>query len=333
MIRARDAGDAPPLWLLPLMALWANLHGGFMFGLALALFLGGEAVLQAGPRLREARRWGIFGVLAVAAALLTPNGLSGFVEPFRLMTVPALQASFIEWRSPDFHTFQPLEICLLGLIALEFTTGARLPLSRLLLLLALLHMALAHVRHAELLGLAGPLIIAAPLGPQIAARIRAAPISEPSRGAARLAAPAHRPAVLSALALAAAISLVSLMRPVVRSDDPATPATALDAVLRMGLKGPVFNSQGFGGYLTFRGVPTFIDGRVELYGNDFFARYLKAQSGDEDALTALIKRYAITWTLLSPQQGAVRAFDRLPGWHRVYTDNLAVIHTRAGPEQ
>jgi len=96
------------------------------------------------------------------------------------------------------------------------------------------------------------------------------------------------------LALAAAISLVSLMRPVVRSDDPATPATALDAALRMGLKGPVFNSQGFGGYLTFRGVPTFIDGRVELYGNDFFARYLKAQSGDEDALTALIKRYAIT---------------------------------------
>src|SRR5215472_17200167 len=164
LIAARDDGRAPPAWLLPLMALWANLHGSFMFGLGLLLFLGCEAVLQPGARLREARRWGVFGLLAVAAALLTPNGLSGFVEPIRLMAIPSLQASFREWLSPDFHTFQPLEICLLGLTALGFTTGARLPPSRLLLLLALCHMALVHVRHAELLGLAGPLIIAAPLG-------------------------------------------------------------------------------------------------------------------------------------------------------------------------
>jgi len=333
LIKARDAGEAPPLWLLPLMALWANLHGSFIFGLTLALFLGGEAVLQPEARLREARRWGVFGALAVAAALLTPNGLSGFFEPFRLVTMPSLQASFREWLSPDFHTFQPLEICLLGLIALGFGTGVRLPASRLLLLLALCHMALAHVRHGELLGLVGPLIIAAPLGPQIAARIRTAPISELGRGVARLAAPARRPAVICTLVLAAAMSLVPVLRPIVRTGDPVTPAAALDAALRRGLRGPVFNSEGFGGYLIFRGVPTFIDGRAELYSNDFLARYLKAQAGDEDALTALIKQYAITWTLLSPQQRAVRAFDTLPGWHRVYADNLAVIHTRTGPGQ
>jgi hypothetical protein len=333
LIRSRDAGEAPPLLLLPLMALWANLHGSFIFGLGLLLFLGCEAVLQPGARLREARRWGVFGVLAVAAALLTPNGLSSVVEPIRLMAMPSLQASFREWLSPDFHTFQPLEICLLGLTALGFTTGARLPLSRLLLLLALCHMALAHVRHAELLGLAGPLIIAAPLGPQIAARIRAAPLSSLSRGVARLAAPARQPAVVCALVLVGGLSLVSVLRPIMRTDDQVSPAAALDAALRMGLRGPVFNSEGFGGYLIFRGVPTFIDGRVELYGNDFLARYVKAQAGDENVLTALISRYAITWTLLSPQQGAVRAFDSLPGWHRVYADNLAVIHTRAGPGQ
>jgi hypothetical protein len=57
----------------------------------------------------------------------------------------------------------------------------------------------------------------------------------------------------------------------------------------------------------------------------------KAQAGDEDVLTALINRYAISWTLLSPQQGAVRAFDSLPGWHRVYADDVAVIHTRTRP--
>ena len=87
--------------------------------------------------------------------------------------MPALKASFQEWLSPNFQNFQPLEIWLLGMLALGFATGVRLPLSRLLLLLAMCHMALAHVRHADLVGLVGPLAVAAPLGPQIGATIGA----------------------------------------------------------------------------------------------------------------------------------------------------------------
>jgi fluoride ion exporter CrcB/FEX len=56
LLAARDAAEVAPARLLPLMTLWANLHGSFMFGLALALFLGGEAVLRLGPRLRKARQ-------------------------------------------------------------------------------------------------------------------------------------------------------------------------------------------------------------------------------------------------------------------------------------
>lgn len=84
LVRARSGERAPSLWLIPLTALWANLHGSFMFGLALLLFLGAEAILRPGARLFEARRWGVFTLLAVASAFLTPNGLAGFVEPFRL---------------------------------------------------------------------------------------------------------------------------------------------------------------------------------------------------------------------------------------------------------
>ena len=96
----------------------------------------------------------------------------------------------------------------------------------------------------------------------------------------------------------------------------------------MGLKGPVLNSEGFGGYLTFRGIPTFIDGRAELYGNAFLDGYLAAERGDDPTLTALLARYGITWTLLAPQQGAVGRLDALPGWRRVYTDAEAVVHMR-----
>jgi hypothetical protein len=328
LFAARDGGSGPLFRLLPVMALWANLHGSFIFGLGLALFLGAEAVLAPGRRVLEARRWGLFCLLAAAAALATPNGIGGFFAPFQLITMPALQASFGEWQSPNFQEFQPLEIWLLGIIALAFTTGAKLPLPRLLLLLALCHMALGHVRHAELLGLVGPLVVAASLGPRIASWIRSAPLSALGRGAARIAAPAAAPAVALSLALALVASLPLLLRPIIRADDRVTPATALAAAARMGLDGPVFNSEGFGGYLTFRGIPTFIDGRAELYGNAFLDHYLAAEGGSERALATLLDAYGITWTLLAPQQAAVGRLDALPGWRRVYADAVAVIHVR-----
>jgi hypothetical protein len=263
--------------------------------------------------------------------LTTPNGLAGFVEPFRLILMPTLQASFVEWMSPNFQSFQPLEIWLLAAIALGFTTGIRLPAHRLLLLLALCHMALAHMRHAELLGLVGPLAVGASLGPQIAARIRAMPLSSLGRGVARLAAPAQLPESALALTLVVAISLPELFEPIRRGDDRVTPAAALAVAERMGLRGPVLNSEGFGGYLIFSGIPTFIDGRVELYGEDFLSRYIAAEKGDESVLTALLKRYGVTWTLFIPEQGAVGRLDHLPGWRRVYSDDYAVIHIREPP--
>ncbi len=249
------------------------------------------------------------------------------------MAMPALQSSFSEWLSPNFQDFQPLEIMLLGLIGLGLTTGVKLPVTRVLVLVGLCHMALAHTRHADLLGLVGPLAVAGSLGPQLAARIRTAPSSAVSRLAARLAEPAALPAVIVGLAAALAISLPLMLRPIVRTDDPATPKSALAAAARMGLTGPVFNSEGFGGYLAFRRVPTFIDGRIELFGNGFLADYLDAANGDAPALGELLDRWNIRWALLEPRQGAVAALDHLPGWRRAYRDARAIIFVRsAGPE-
>jgi hypothetical protein len=329
LFAARDTGEAPPFRLLPAMVLWANLHASFLFGLGLAVFLGAEAVLL-GTRATEARRWGRFVALAFAAALLTPNGIAGLVEPFRLIAMPALQSSIIEWRGPDFQQFQPLEVWLLGLTALGLTTGIRLPLSRVLLLLALCSMALAHARHADLLGLVGPLVMAGSLGPQLAARIRTEPPSPLCRAAARLAEPAAPPAIALALGMMLAISLPRLAHPIIRADDPATPSSALAAATRLRIAGHVFNAEGFGGYLVYRGVPTFIDGRIELYGDAFLARYVAAAGGDADALGDLLDHWDVRWTLLAPDQPAVGLLDHLPGWRRIYAEARAVIHVRTG---
>jgi hypothetical protein len=182
-----------------------------------------------------------------------------------------------------------------------------------------------------LLGLVGPLAVAASLGPRLTLLIRSMPSSAFGRGAARIAAPAALPAVALTLLLALGASLPLLWRPIARTDDRVTPASALAAAARIGLDGPVFNSEGFGGYLTFRGIPTFVDGRAELYRNAFLDHYLAAEAGNEQALANLLDAYGITWTLLMPQQAAVSRLDALPGWRRVYADAIAVIHMRSAP--
>lgn len=330
LFAARDADRPPPFVVLPAMVLWVNLHGSFMFGLALAAFLGGEAVLQAasGRRAAQARRWGVFVLAAVVAALLTPNGLAGFVQPFRLLAMPTLQSAFIEWQSPDFHTFSALELWILGAVLIGFATGARLPAARIALLLGLVHMALQHSRHADILGLVGPLAAAAPLASRLAVLTRSREPSGLSRGLARLALPARAPALVLAAGLAVAVAAPTALRPIARVDDAVTPGTAVAAAGRFGLAGPVFNAEAFGGYLIFRGVPDFIDGRIEMYGDDFLAQDAAAERGDAAAVADILARYRIGWTLLSPQAGAVAVLDRLPGWQRIYADAYAVIHRR-----
>jgi hypothetical protein len=329
LISARDRDRAPPLWLLPIMTLWVNLHGGFMFGLALAGFFGAEAVAAAGTwsgRRAAMRQWGGFVALALLAALCTPNGLDGLLLPFRVAGMAVLQQRFTEWMSPNFQRFDPLELWLLGAIALGFALRLKLPPMRLLLLLGLFHMALQHTRHSDLVALVAPLAVARSLGPPLAAWINATPPSALGRWFAQLARPAGTSGVLFAIGLVAAISVAAVLRPLSRPDAPETPGAALAAATRLDLSGPVLNSEPFGGYLIFSGVPTFIDGRIELYGDAFLDRYLSAEQGNEAVLTGLLAEYHIAWTMLQPQQRAVEVLDHLPGWQRVYGDEYTVIH-------
>src|SRR5258708_16755928 len=74
MIAAADRRGSPSFRLLPLMALWASLHGGFVFGLVLIAPVALDAVLSAEPRERKslALRWAAFAVAALVAGGCTP---------------------------------------------------------------------------------------------------------------------------------------------------------------------------------------------------------------------------------------------------------------------
>ena len=85
----------------------------------------------------------------------------------------------------------------------------------------------------------------------------------------------------------------------------------------------------FGGYLIGAGVPTFIDGRAELYGGDFIKRYNEAIGlRGETKLEDLLERHRIGWTFLTKDAPANRLLAHLPGWRQVFSDDQATIFVR-----
>jgi len=106
------------------------------------------------------------------------------------------------------------------------------------------------------------------------------------------------------------------------------PAEAV-AALKAANPGPVLNDYDFGGYLVWSGIPTFIDGRTELYGGAFTQRYYRAVTlADLPDLEALLSEYGIAATLLTANTPAVAYLDRAAGWTRLYSDTTAVVHVR-----
>jgi len=318
LLRARRHGRAPSPLMLPLMPLWANLHGGFMFGLALILPFAAEAVMAAGAAWRAAaRRWGLFAVAALAGASLSPNGFRGLLFPFQLMRLSYL-SNITEWSATNFQHFQPIELALMAFLYVALTRGVRLPPVRLLILLSLMHMALQHSRHQMLAGLVGALVLADPLSGMFPPRTQTASATGPRRIAV----------LVAGVGLCAGLTVLRIAAPLQRVDAADTPMTALAHVPPDLAQAPVFNDYGFGGYLIFKGVRPFVDGRTDLYGDAFLAAYDAARSNGH-AFETLATAYHIGWTMLRAGTPEVDMLDGLPGWHRLYADGIAVIHVRA----
>jgi hypothetical protein len=196
------------------------------------------------------------------------------------------------------------------------------------MLLLLMHMALRHGRYAELLGFVGPLLLAPALGRQFAERPGQRQVSFLDRSLAALARPADVRGFAIAGTVLLAASAVALRGGVIREADAITPAAALAMVAERNIEGPVFNDYAFGGYLIFAGIKPFIDGRY-FYGDAFIKRYVDAVSATSHDLPQLLAEYGIAWTLLSAHSPGVVLLDFLPGWQRIYADDIAVVHLRA----
>lgn len=328
LVLARSKGERPPLFAALLMVPWANMHGSFMLGLALAAMLALEALIsekQWNGRWIVVRDWGLFGSLSGLAALVTPYGLQGFLFPLHIGTMEKSFKWIAEWHPPDFGEASPFEGWLLFVLAVALFRGLRLPVVRLAVCLGLLHLSLAHVRMAEYLIFFGSILVA----PMIAAQWSDAASSSTRQSLSRSVWLKNLAA--AGLAFAASMSLMILGGIAPASDK--SPVAALAAAREAGLLSrPVFNEYNFGGYLIHQRVPTFIDGRADMYGDVFLDRTLTAATDAlaTSSLPDILKQHDVGWTLVHSADVAARLLDQSPDWVEFYRDDVAVIHVPVG---
>jgi hypothetical protein len=329
LVRAVEERHAPKPILLVAMLFWANLHGGFTLGFVLAGALALDALI--GARDAAERRtlffdWAKFGAASLLVACVTPYGPESMLVTLRIFGLGDALGTIAEWKSPNFQGQPMQELILLVGLYLALSRGFKVPLMRLLIVIGLMHLFLRYARNAELLAMLAPLVLAPLLARQW-------PSLRPNDGAGgRLAAfarPAGHGASVVCLTLAALFAAGLVRFGGVEPPASTTPSAALKFVREAGIKGHVFNHYGYGGYLISSGIPTFIDGRGELYGGDFIKLYADAVNlrGDEP-LETLLDRYKIDWTFLAKDQPANKLLAHLPGWHQAYSDDQATIFVR-----
>lgn len=325
LMAAADRRRAPSWYWLPLMALWANLHGGFVLGLALIGPISLEAVEHAekGQRLRLFMRWVLFGIGAVIASCCTPYGWKTLLGATNILSLGELLSLIFEWMPANFATFTSFEGALLGLIAFGYYRGLVLSAPRIFLILFLTWSALTHVRSIEAFAFLVPLVLAKPLGELV-------PRPQPdSTGTDRW--PAHYVTALGALMIVAAgwtSTSLYMRHHRFTFTMTQTPVAAVDLLEQRKVQ-RIFNAYQFGGYLISRDIPVYVDGRAELYGEKFVMDFFKATEGKKpELLPRLLDQYKIDATLLVADAPGPQILDQLTGWKRIYADDIAVIHVR-----
>lgn len=306
LLHARERRRLPPWWAPLLMVAWANLHASYLLGLGVAGLVTLDALIDHRRERRQALRWAGWGLLVLAATAITPLGLQGFLYPFQVRGMKAL-AIITEWRPvrwPDDALF--IGYAVLFWLAL-LTRWRRLAPVRLVLVAGLFAMGLLHVRDQSLFAI-GAAVLAAPLGR-----------GEPGEPTMRWGWAAAVFGVMAAVRLAVPWTM------------PPTPEYPLALIARVppALRAqPVFNDYSMGGPLIMAGVHPAIDGRADMYGDDYTFAHLAMQRGEMRRFGGFVRRWDVRWTILTRDSPLAARLDREPGWRRLAGDANAIVHVR-----
>ena len=324
-----------------LFVIWANLHGGFVYGwILIGIYLVGSlGELVWGQDRTEwrvrARYYLTMLATAVGATLLNPHGLELHRHLLKFFATPYLMDNTAEFVSPDFHESGAkvfLAVIMLCLVSLTLHRP-RPNLPRLLLICAGIGFALISVRNVPLFGLTALPILALHLD------IIWRRLPDPGGGRGRFettaATTSTLPWTLPILVLLAGLALAnghvgSLQLIGDEFDSTVFPVAAVAKARNEHLQGRLFNDFTWGGYLVYAWPEQkiFIDGGTDFFGEHIFREYVDIKRMSPGWRDRLAKR-DISLMLLERDQPLTHELARDGRWGVWYCDSLSVMFRRS----
>jgi hypothetical protein len=339
------------LWpLLPLFLLWSNMHALFVTGwVVLGCFILGTWIRDHTPD----RRLIAWSLACMATGLLNPYGWRGLRMSLVLATrlgSNVFHQHIAEYESPirtiaegDIGFYLLPIACLFLFLVLAVAAIPRLWYSRrpsaVLLVLVFVPLALSMVRNAPLFAVAC-----------LPGTVWALPLGRLLEGA-RMHARGRRFAVV---AVRSGVAVVVVLLGIRAYTDAyyvvpgrlerfgrswnryRLPVDAAAWVRKQTwLEGRMLNDFDYGGHLIWvLKQPVFIDGRLEVMGEEFF-EYCESVFTSADALEECVARYDIGWTIF-PYRRRPELLQRVSGdprWRLAYADHDAVVFVRASRDK
>ena len=343
-------------WLPALMLLWANVHGGFLFGFTLlgAYLVGVGIEYFSQPDARSAagqvlRQLGIVSLLSGLASLINPYGYKLHVHVGHYLANRFLMNAISEFRSPNFHGAAQQCFALLMLITIVALASARrrpAPAHMLVMLFAV-YSGLLATRNLPVASLLLTLLVAPLLSETIAAAgstdaagwVRSV-CARMDRFGSRMRNMELRLSghvwlvagfVLGLWACAHGGRLGSTQLINAYFDAKRFPVEAVDAMAQRKISEPVYSLDYWGGYLIYRRYArnkVFIDDRHDFYGDAYIKDYLKvtlAQPGWDKVLDA----EHVNWVLMPDESSLASVLRLSPAWKTVHEDSTAVLFQRS----
>jgi hypothetical protein len=334
-------------WLVPIFALWANLHGGALGGLAtVALVLGGWCVVGrfGSPATHTALKCRTMAMLLAACALAVFVNPYGVALPLSWLEIMRLSLPEVIQEHKRLDLADPAAAMVLVLAAAYLLALGGVPwrawrvtwLAPLVWLL----LSLDRIRHAPLFALLAALALAEILPKSRWARwlVEHDYLPHPSdaKSSNNFAA-----AALCAIAVLAVASIVALGGPTAeprwaRLDPQLWPVKLLPQLeqIEHTENRRVFNTLDYGGFLIFHcpRLAVFIDDRCELFGDERLRAYALAEREAPEQLHAWQARYGFAHALVRRHSPFDLYLSRHAAWEQVGCDAAAALYRhRASP--
>jgi hypothetical protein len=331
-------------WLAPLMVLWVNLHAGFALGLvligltavglALEEYLSGARSYASAWRRVKPLLW--LGLVCTAAVFCNPNGARMFLYPLETLRSHAMMRYIDEWLSPNFHKgmFMPLALFFLSTLGAMALSKKRVRITELLLLLVTCLAALRSARNVPFFVLIAMPLLAEHLWAWLTSQSWGGWLTAPEKVETGIN--VRRKMVLNFLLLMAVPLLFAGVRVRQSMAEQAGveakdfPAAAVEYLRTHNPPQPLYNEYHWGGYLVWKLYPdyrVFIDGRADVYGDQFFDEFMSTHAGEPNWKTSLDK-YKVQTVMIMPDAALASLLREDQRWQKVFEDQQAVIFTR-----